>query len=621
VLDVPALTLPFLRIERLGQSHESNLLGGVRALFEDGNWLVAGIVLLFSVVLPAIKLGTILTLSLSPHWLTERRRGLAHRAVEHMGRWGMLDVLLVAVMIAFVKLGMLVTFSAGPGLVVFAGFVLLSLMASLTFDPHLLWGEPALAMAPEPQRDPPVASRPSSFPAAVEKPKRRANWLWLIPFVALVVAVGLGWASWANRGPLIEISFREGHGLRPGDELRHRGIAIGRVEAVDLAEDGAGIRVQLRLLPKAGTLARRGTQFWIVRPQLDLTGVSGVETLIGAKHLAIAPGPEGGAREKRFVGLDDPPLIDAAMPGAIEIVLQAAQAAEIRSGYPVYYRDLRVGGIKSVRLAADSSAVEIRAIVRPEFRHLLREKTVFWQTSGVTLEGSLTSVRLHVGSLETWLRGGVALAVPDEPGAEVTEGHRYVLASRPDPEWLAWSPVLGASSLTAGADRPEQDAAVLTWTNRGWFRNSARERRGWVTRVGDVAIGPSDLLASSANDAQLAIGGETKPLSEYQPKKLSSVLSTISLAAGDSRKVSVRVATEPEDCLIVSGDSSPLLVAATRLTRSDDVWKVSPGLNVPAESHGAAVIAVSDHRLIGVACVSEGGVAIGLLPEGMAAAK
>jgi hypothetical protein len=128
-------------------------------------------------------------------------------------------------------------------------------------------------------------------------------------------------------------------------------------------------------------------------------------------------------------------------------------------------------------------------------------------------------------------------------------------------------------------------------------------------------------LASSANDAQLAIGGETKPLSEYQPKKLSSVLSTISLAAGDSRKVSVRVATEPEDCLIVSGDSSPLLVAATRLTRSDDVWKVSPGLNVPAESHGAAVIAVSDHRLIGVACVSEGGVAIGLLPEGMAAAK
>src|SRR5690606_9957990 len=138
---LPAMLLPFLRIGRLGLARESSRIGGVQTLFTEGHLLVGSVVLLFSVVLPVVKLSALLLLAQSRWRLSHRHRAATYRMVEHLGRWGMLDVLLVAVMIAFVKLGGLVTFSAGPGLLAFVAFVLLSLCAGAMFDPFCLWDD------------------------------------------------------------------------------------------------------------------------------------------------------------------------------------------------------------------------------------------------------------------------------------------------------------------------------------------------------------------------------------------------------------------------------------------------------------------------------------------------
>lgn len=135
----PAMLLPLLRIERLGQRHEDSLLSGLITLFSQGYWLVGGVILLFSVILPPLKLLTLLTLSSTTLAIHQHHRALLYRLVELIGRWGMLDVMLVAILVAFVKLGHLVHISAGPGLFAFTLLVLLSLLASMTFNPHLLW--------------------------------------------------------------------------------------------------------------------------------------------------------------------------------------------------------------------------------------------------------------------------------------------------------------------------------------------------------------------------------------------------------------------------------------------------------------------------------------------------
>lgn len=135
-----AVSAPVMRLERLGHAHESSILGGSIALLEHGEWLVGCVVLGCSVVLPLAKLIAILILERG--LLAERRhRAWVYRMVEITGRWGMVDVLLVAILVAAVKLGDLVTVTPGPGILAFTLVVILSLVAAATFDHHRLWGD------------------------------------------------------------------------------------------------------------------------------------------------------------------------------------------------------------------------------------------------------------------------------------------------------------------------------------------------------------------------------------------------------------------------------------------------------------------------------------------------
>jgi paraquat-inducible protein A len=131
-----------LYIERLGHASESSLLGGVISLWSQGHWLISSIVLLFSVLLPPLKLIALALLSWRPVALQHFHKALLYRAVEFLGRWSMLDVMLVAILVAFVKLGDLVNIWPGNGLIAFIALVLCSLLASFAFNPKLMWMMP-----------------------------------------------------------------------------------------------------------------------------------------------------------------------------------------------------------------------------------------------------------------------------------------------------------------------------------------------------------------------------------------------------------------------------------------------------------------------------------------------
>jgi paraquat-inducible protein A len=140
VLYFPAILLPILEIEKLGHHHAASLLGGTLDLIWHGSLFVGLIVLAFSIVLPLLKL--IALLELSYIGLTHRQhRAWTYRVVEWTGRWSMMDVLLLALLVTLVKLGDLVSFQLGPAVVAFVLCVLMSMIASLTFDPHAIWEE------------------------------------------------------------------------------------------------------------------------------------------------------------------------------------------------------------------------------------------------------------------------------------------------------------------------------------------------------------------------------------------------------------------------------------------------------------------------------------------------
>lgn len=132
-----AVSLPLIEIEQFGHTQESSVLQGVTALLSSGHLLVGVVVLLCSVVLPLGKLAALLVLSTGS--LGHRHQALTYRLVDFTGRWGMLDVLLVAILVAVLKLGDTMDVSVGPGLLAFTTCVTLSLLAAASFDPHSLW--------------------------------------------------------------------------------------------------------------------------------------------------------------------------------------------------------------------------------------------------------------------------------------------------------------------------------------------------------------------------------------------------------------------------------------------------------------------------------------------------
>ena len=140
VLFWPAILLPILRIDQLGLSHQSSLLSGTIELFRHGNWFVGLVVMLFSIIFPITKILLLIELS----WLEvlhRKHKALTLRMMEHLGKWSMMDVLLLAFLVMLVKLGDMVEFHFGPAIVAFVFCVAMSMLASLSFDPHAIWEE------------------------------------------------------------------------------------------------------------------------------------------------------------------------------------------------------------------------------------------------------------------------------------------------------------------------------------------------------------------------------------------------------------------------------------------------------------------------------------------------
>jgi paraquat-inducible protein A len=141
----PANVYPILTMELYGAHSENTVFQGVVSLFDPVQRLVAVIVLLASIVIPLLKLlGLIYLVTATAFRSTRRRlaRAWVYRAIDVIGPWAMLDVFLLAILVALVKLGELATVRPGRGLLAFAAVVVLTILASASFDPAQIWERP-----------------------------------------------------------------------------------------------------------------------------------------------------------------------------------------------------------------------------------------------------------------------------------------------------------------------------------------------------------------------------------------------------------------------------------------------------------------------------------------------
>ena len=238
--------------------------------------------------------------------------------------------------------------------------------------------------------------------------RRASVWIWLLVVLSLLAALALSWQATVERGPEITIRFRDGHGLKPEDTLRFRGIDVGQVTAVQLRRDLRGVDVRVRLSHGARDVAREGSQFWIERPRLGLQRMRGLDTIVGAKYVGVIPGDPQGPAAYRFEGLDTPPTLRGPTDTTIRVAFRDGYG--ISAGNEVKYRGIVVGEVSSVRLDATLAQVIVEARLLPSAHVLARRGSLFWvERPKVSLQG--------VRGLET-LVGGAYLAVLPDPQAE-----------------------------------------------------------------------------------------------------------------------------------------------------------------------------------------------------------
>lgn len=466
----------------------------------------------------------------------------------------------------------------------------------------------------------------TELPLAAIRPQRKVSWLLLIPLAASILAGWIGYRSWVMRGVPVTVMLDQGHGLEPGADVRYNGIAVGEVRSVELSPDAEGVVVRAALRQQARHLARAGARFWVVRPQLGVTGFAGLETVVGPRYLAMLPGD--GPLRRHFLGLSDPPIVGFVEPGDLEIVLQAPRRGGLRPGAVVTYRQVPVGTVLSVGLASDASAVEARVHVRKAYTQLIRERTRFWNVGGFEARLGIKGLSLQMESVESLLGGGVALATPPDAGEVVHTGHRFSLYAKPKSDWLQWQPVLvlGSTFLPPGSPLPAPMRAVSSWQEGRWLK-SLNSLRGWVLQLENGLLGPADLLHHGQDRSEESSGVEVagRPLVLTE----APVWSADGLALIDAHVTRLawpnalqRLANEPEDCIAI-GDASatPLPLAAARLKRNGRSWRIDPIVSIDPNWHGAAVLSRSDGKLIGLLLIERDIARVALLPQDPEAAR
>lgn len=142
ILYLPANLLPIMTTTTLGQSSSNTILSGVALFWVHGDYPIALIIFIASVAVPVAKLISLTWLCYTVHKGKQnqpRSRARLYRMTEFIGRWSMVDVFVVAVLVALVQLGSVMTITPGPAAIAFAAVVIITMFAAKSFDPRLIW--------------------------------------------------------------------------------------------------------------------------------------------------------------------------------------------------------------------------------------------------------------------------------------------------------------------------------------------------------------------------------------------------------------------------------------------------------------------------------------------------
>ena len=248
--------------------------------------------------------------------------------------------------------------------------------------------------------------------AELKKKSSGISAVWVIPIIAALIGGWLVFQNATEEKAIAEVTFKSASGLEAGKTIvKLRNIKVGEVKDVRFSDDLSEVVVVMQFKGVQQERLTDTTRFWVVKPRVGVGGVSGLETLVSGAYIEVDPGV-GGEAATKFKGLEEPQIYQLGTPGS-RYILHASELGSLSRGSPIKFRGIEVGTVTRHKLAEDHNHVEIEIFVRAPHDKYVKEKTRFWNISGLEVEVGAQGVKLDIDSMATLLAGGIAYSAED----------------------------------------------------------------------------------------------------------------------------------------------------------------------------------------------------------------
>jgi paraquat-inducible protein B len=236
--------------------------------------------------------------------------------------------------------------------------------------------------------------------------------IWLVPFLAMIIALWLAFQYYSKIGPTITISFKSNAGLIANQsQIKLRDVTIGLVTKISLSKDGEGVIVEARMNKEVELYLNNKAKLWIVHADVGSHGISGLDTLVSGSYIELH-GVKEEENQHTFEGLENP-FIDSDAKGKYYL-LSAPNSYNITEGSNVYYRMVKVGRVERVGIAPNGKQINFTIFVNDKFISFINDKSQFYTRSNFTLDFSQGKMDMTLASLSQIVHGGISIYTPTQ---------------------------------------------------------------------------------------------------------------------------------------------------------------------------------------------------------------
>ncbi|WP_213609595.1 intermembrane transport protein PqiB [Pseudoalteromonas sp.] len=253
--------------------------------------------------------------------------------------------------------------------------------------------------------------------------------IWIIPVIALFVGIWMLYQYQLNKGQTIYITMPQAEGIIAGKtEIKVRSVKIGQIDHVRLSDSQDSVIARAQIDKNYDNLLTDDAKIWVVKPRIDETGISGMNTLLSGVYLEFSPG-ESKQLKKQFSLQEEPALIGKDVQGRrFKLLSYNTEVLDVSTG--IFFKNYKIGQIETATFDWKNQAMQYGIFIKAPYENLITLNSIFWVNSGIEIDLSADGININTGSLSKLLKGGISVGLPDQqaPGDLAQDGHNFSLS-------------------------------------------------------------------------------------------------------------------------------------------------------------------------------------------------